>query len=242
MDILRAIQEKTQTNTRMIEITQLSKKYGRKTVLDDINLLFEPGHIYGIVGKNGAGKTTLFRCIAAIESYQGEISSPYPHLRNHIGYLETNPVFMSYLTGWEYLKLLCQSKRIKTENFEEQNIFDLPLDQYATSYSTGMKKKLALMGVLLRKNDIIILDEPFNGVDIQSNMIILEMINELKNLNKTVLISSHIFSTLSETCDMIIQLSEGRVVKTVKREDYITLEISMKKSILDEQSKKINLE
>jgi len=208
----------------MIEIKYLNKKYGNKVALENINLSFKSGQVYGIVGENGAGKTTLFRCIAGLESYQGTISSPFENIKNHLGYLETSPVFMSYITGWEYLKLLCSAKKIKTENFNEQNIFDLPLDQYANTYSTGMRKKLALMGVLLRKNNIIILDEPFNGVDIQSNMLITEIIKELKILNKTILISSHIFSSLNEICDRIILLSKGNIVKNVERNEYRTLE------------------
>jgi len=226
----------------MLVVKNLSKKYDSKKVLEDINLSFKPGQVYGIVGENGAGKTTLFRCISGLESYRGIVTSPHQCLKNHLGYLETNPIFMSYITGWEYLKLLCVAKNISTENFEEQNIFDLPLNQYAETYSTGMKKKLALMGVLLRKNDIIILDEPFNGVDIQSNIMISEIIEELRTLNKTVLISSHIFSTLSESCDEIILLSKGKVVKNVKKEDYEALELSMKQNILGKQSKRIKIE
>ncbi|MBR9922415.1 MAG: ABC transporter ATP-binding protein [Bacteroidetes bacterium] len=223
----------------MLEVKNLSKNFGSKRVLQDINLRFEPGKVYGIVGENGAGKTTLFRCISGIESHLGTVTSPYPSLKNHLGYLETTPIFMSYITGWEYLKLLCSAKNINTENFEEQNIFNLPLNQYAETYSTGMKKKLALMGVLLRKNDIFILDEPFNGVDIQSNMLITDIIEELKSLNKTVLISSHIFSTLSSICDEIILLSNGSIQKNVKKEDYEALEQSMKKSVLKKQLKKL---
>jgi len=226
----------------MLAIKNLSKNYGSKKALDNINLRFELGQIYGIVGENGAGKTTLFRCISGLESYRGIILSPYQCLKNHLGYLETNPIFMSYITGWEYLKLLCSAKKIHKDNFEKQNIFALPLNQYAETYSTGMKKKLALMGVLLRKNDIIILDEPFNGVDIQSNMIISEIIKELKSLNKTVLISSHIFSTLSETCDEIILLSKGKVIKNVSKEEYAALELSMKQNILNNKTKRIIIE
>lgn len=226
----------------MIEIKNLRKQYGEFTALNDINQTFESGKVYGIVGENGAGKTTLFKCIAGMESCQGTIHSPYENIKNHLGYLETNPIFMSYLTGWEYLKLLCVAKQIQTENFEEQNIFNLPLNQYANTYSTGMKKKLALMGVLLRKNDIIILDEPFNGVDIQSNMIITEIIGKLKRLNKTVLISSHIFSTLSESCDEILLLSKGEIVKNAKKEEYEALELSMKINVVKNKLDKINIE
>ena len=226
----------------MIEVKKLSKKYGSKVVLNDISLNFRPGHVYGIAGKNGAGKTTLFRCLAGLENYDGQIDSPFKPIKNHLAYLETNPIFMSYITGWEYLKLLCVSKNIKTENFEEQNIFNLPLDQYADTYSTGMKKKLALMGILLRKNDIIILDEPFNGVDLQSNMIILEIIDKLKVLNKTVLISSHIFSTLSNVCDEIMLISDGRIEKTVSQKDYAALEAEMKQKLTGNQLDKLIIE
>lgn len=226
----------------MIEIKQLYKKYGTKIILNNINLTFKAGQVYGIVGENGAGKTTLFRCISGLENYDGNIDSLYQPIKNHLGYLETNPIFMSYITGWEYLKLLCTSKKIDTENFEEQNIFNLPLDQYADTYSTGMQKKLALMGLLLRKNDIIILDEPFNGVDLQSNMIIFDIIEKLKKLNKTILISSHIFSTLSNVCDEIILLANGQIEKTVTKKDYESLEIEMKQKLTGNQLNKLILE
>lgn len=225
----------------MLEIKSLTKRYGTNSVLQDINLTFEPGKVYGIVGENGAGKTTLFRCIAGLESYDGTISSPFHPIKNHLGYLETNPTFMSYITGWEYLKLLCTAKKIDTENYEEQNIFSLPLDQYATQYSTGMQKKLALMGVLLRENDLFILDEPFNGVDIQSNMVITEIIKELRSLNKTIIITSHIFSTLSNICDSIIRLSQGQIINNVSQEEYKALEEDMIKNVLHNNSKKIVL-
>lgn len=226
----------------MLEIKNLTKTYGNTVALENINLDFHPGKVYGIVGENGAGKTTLFKCIAGLESYQGNISSTFHPIKDHLGYLETNPIFMSYLTGWEYLKLLCKAKNITTENFEEQNLFDLPLLEYAENYSTGMKKKLALMGVLLRKNDIIILDEPFNGVDIQSNMLISEIISELKVLKKTILISSHIFSTLNESCDKIVLLSRGKVVKQVQKDNYAALEKSMKQTVVGDKLKNIMLE
>ena len=108
------------------------------------------------------------------------------------------------------------------------NIFDLPLDQYASTYSTGMKKKLAITAILLQGNHYFIFDEPYNGVDIQSNMIITQIIHKLKELNKTVIISSHIFSTLRETCDEIHVLDEGVLVRTVQQEEFDRLESEMK--------------
>ena len=216
----------------MITIKGLTKKYGDKTVLNRIDLSFKKGNVYGVVGKNGAGKTTLFNCIAGVERYAGEIDSEFETLKNHIGILETNPVFMSLITGWEYLKLHCIARDIKEDDFESQNIFDLPLGQYASTYSTGMKKKLALMAILLQRNDVYILDEPFNGVDIQSNILISAIIEELKAKGKTVIISSHIFSTLSDTCDKIFLMEEGIISKTATADQYADLEQDMKGDVI----------
>ncbi len=225
----------------ILSVKNLSKKYGNKTVLKNINLEFEAGKIYGIVGKNGAGKTTLFKSLTSLESANGKIDSPLGNLKNHIGLLETNPLFLSRITGWEYLKLLCVARGINEDNFDKQNIFDLPLNEYVEFYSTGMKKKLAFMAILLQKNDILILDEPFNGVDIQSNIILSSLIEQLKQKNKTILISSHIFSTLSNLCDQILYLKNGQIVKSVLPQDYKTLEDEMKTDVLMNTSKEIML-
>lgn len=216
----------------MITIENLSKSYGDKTILHDINLHFEKGKVYGIVGKNGAGKTTLFRCLAGLEPHAGKIKSKYDNIKNHLGFLETNPDFMSRVTGWEYLKLFCIARNIKTDDFESQNIFELPLKQYAETYSTGMKKKLAILAILLQKNDIYILDEPFNGVDIQSNIIIIELIRTLRQQGKTIIIASHIFSTLKDSCDNIILLDEGKIKNTVSIGQFDKLEDDMKSLII----------
>ena len=122
-----------------------------------------------------------------------------------------------------------------------KNIFDLPLDQYASTYSTGMKKKLALTAILLQENDYFILDEPFNGVDIQSNIVLTEIIKELKKLNKIVLISSHIFSTLNTICDEIHLLQKGQEIKTVQKEGFKALEEEMIKISLGNRVKELEL-
>ncbi len=225
----------------MIEIKGLTKKYGDKIVLNNINLQFNKGKVYGIVGENGAGKTTLFRCISGLEKYDGEIKSELNPLKNYIGLLLTNPYFFTRITGREYLQLLCNARKIKIEDFEKQNIFNLPLNQYASTYSTGMKKKLAITAILLQKNKVFILDEPYNGVDIQSNLIITELILELKKLNKTLIISSHIFSTLNDTCDEILLLEKGELIKTVQREDFKELEEEMKTTSIGNKVKEMNL-
>ena len=225
----------------MIAIRNLSKKYGINEVLKNINIEFDKGKAYGIVGENGAGKTTLFRCIADLENYEGKITSNPNPIKNHLGLLLTEPFFFQKITGKEYIQLLCNARNIKTTDIENRNIFDLPLNQYASTYSTGMKKKLALTAILLQGNNFFILDEPFNGVDIQSNIIITEIINQLKTLDKTVIISSHIFSTLSDTCDEIHLLSNGSFIKSVQKADFQALETEMKQTTIGNKIEKLGL-
>lgn len=225
----------------MIQLKKISKKFGSLEVLKSIDFSFEQGKAYGIVGENGAGKTTLFRCLAGMESYRGNIESPYDILKNHIGFLETNPYFLSRITGKEHLQFCCHARNIKTPHLEDKNIFDLPLQQYATTYSTGMKKKLAITALLLLNDDILILDEPFSGVDIQSNMMILEILKMWKRQGKTLIISSHIFSTLEETCDEIHLLKEGVFVEKVEKEEFKKLDEKMRAVMVGDRLKNLYL-
>lgn len=211
-------------------------------VLKHVSLEFSPGKVYGIVGENGAGKTTLFRCIAGLEDYQGEITATVNPLKNHLGLLLTEPFFFSRITGKEYIRMLCNARGISLKNMEERNIFDLPLDQYASTYSTGMKKKLALTAILLQENKYYILDEPFNGVDIHSNIILTEIIRTLRALDKIVIISSHIFSTLNDTCDEIHLLRKGEQVKTVQKQEFHQLEEEMKAITIGNKIEKLQLQ
>jgi ABC-2 type transport system ATP-binding protein len=225
----------------MIEIKALSKAYGAHIVLHDIHLAFEKGMVYGIVGENGSGKTTLFKCITGLESCHGNIESQFQPLKDHIGYLPTDLFFFPKMTGREYLQLICNARKVALADVETKNIFDLPLGEYAATYSTGMKKKLALTAILLLPNEIFILDEPYNGVDIHSNMIITEIIHRLKSLGKTVLISSHIFSTLKDTCDHIHVIENGHISRSVNRDGFDALEKEMKNFTVQEKVNRLGL-
>ena len=225
----------------MIKIKELSKLFGNKEVLKNLSMEFSTGNVYGIVGENGAGKTTLFRCISGLESYSGEIISDVKPLKNHLGLLLTEPFFFTMMTGREYIRLLCNARGKTNVDIDNKNIFDLPLEQYASTYSTGMKKKLAITAILLQENEYFILDEPFNGVDIQSNIILTEIILKLKELNKIVIISSHIFSTLSDTCDEIHLLRKGEQIKSVNKTGFKDLEQEMKEITIGNLIKNLEL-
>jgi ABC-2 type transport system ATP-binding protein len=219
----------------MITIQHFSKQYGKKQVLDDLNFTLEKGKIYGLVGENGAGKTTLFRCMAGFEPHEGSVNCDYGILKNSLGFLPTDPYFFTKITGREYLQLLTNARNISPPDFDKANIFDLPLEEYAETYSTGMRKKLAFLGVLLQKNEFFILDEPFNGVDIQSNIIIKQLILNLKKAEKTVLLCSHIFSTLDDICDTIFVLKDGKITQTVEKADFAALEQEMMQTMIGDK-------
>ncbi len=225
----------------MITVTNLSKAYGKHQVLQNINLSFVSGNVYGIIGENGAGKTTLFKCLAGLENYDGAVNYSEGILKNVLGFLPTDLFFFSKITGKEYLQLLCNARKIKLDNIDDKNIFDLPLNEYAETYSTGMKKKLAITGTLLQQNKVFILDEPFNGVDIQSNLLIKEVILKLKLLNKTIILSSHIFSTLKETCDQLHLLKAGSLAKTVLKNEFHLIEEDLKDSSVGDKIARLNL-
>lgn len=225
----------------MLTIQNLHKSYGLNKVLKGINLEIHQGKVYGIVGENGAGKTTLFRCIVGFENYEGEITSELNPLKDSLGFLMTEPFFFSKITGREYIQLLCNARNVELLSLDEKNVFDLPLDHYVSTYSTGMKKKLSILAILLQDNQIFILDEPFNGVDIHSNIFIVEIIKKLKALDKTVIMSSHIFSTLSETCDEIYLLSGGIFVKKCLPAEYERMETEMREFTIGSKLDKLGL-
>lgn len=225
----------------MITITNLSKSYGFTDALIEVNLEIEPGKVYGVVGPNGAGKTTLFNCLAGLTGYTGSIAYKQKDIRNFMGFLPTEPYFLSWITAREHLQLICNARKIKNIDLDKANIFELPLDRFASGYSTGMKKKLALLGILIQQNQFFILDEPFNGVDIQSNLLISEIILALRAKGRTQIISSHILSSLTEICDHFIILKDGRVVQQANRDEFADIERQMKKAEIGDKLQRLHL-
>ncbi|WP_306641116.1 ABC transporter ATP-binding protein [Sanyastnella coralliicola] len=221
----------------MIRINNLSKSFGTEQVLKEIDVTFGPGEVHGIVGKNGAGKTTLFRCLCGLESYEGEVTPAPKQLKQHLGYLQTEPYTLPLITGREYIQLLCSSRRLPQVDIEGKNLFNLPLDKYVTAYSTGMRKKLALNAILLQENEVFILDEPFNGLDLESNIMVTELIQELKKAGKTIILSSHIFSTLTGVCDEIHFLEDGSFSGHYKQDQFAELEEEMRQKVVGQSIK-----
>ena len=203
----------------MLEIRNINVHFKNQMVLNDLNLSIEEGCILGLLGKNGAGKTTLFESLYQTISYSGDIIWKNKPLKRHmISYLETENYFYPYITGEEYLAYFTSKKEAEVKEIIER--FDLPLKKYVQYYSSGMKKKLALAGMLILDKPINILDEPFNGVDFEGVHILYGIIRQLKSENKVVIVSSHIIETLFNTCDKIALLQAGKIERIYTKEDF----------------------
>ena len=198
----------------MIYVKNLNKSYGNKIVLNNVNLNFDRGKIYGIMGENGAGKSTLFRCLTLQEGCNGEIVLPKGET---IGYLPDAPYFYPLIKGKEYIDFCIKARgqNVSEEEIEKANsLLQLPLNDYALNYSLGMKKRLIILTLMLQKSDVYILDEPFNGLDLLGSLTLKKWLRELPGQNKTVIVSSHIISSLTDICDTISYLHAGEVVET----------------------------
>ena len=206
----------------MLEISNLCVSYKKQNVLSDLNLEIQQGVILGLLGKNGAGKTTLFEAIYQELQYTGEILWQKQKMkRENISYLETDNYFYPFITGKEYLGYFNK----KSKKYEDLILkFNLPLEKFIQDYSSGMKKKIALLGMLMLDKSINILDEPFNGVDFEGVHILYDVIRELKSENKVVIVSSHIIETLFHTCDKIAILNNGKIDKIIEKENFKELQ------------------
>ncbi|WP_336960311.1 ATP-binding cassette domain-containing protein [Chryseobacterium contaminans] len=206
----------------MLEIKNVSVEFKNQKVLNNLNLSIEEGCILGILGRNGAGKTTLFESVYQSLPFSGNITWKNERLqRKQISYLETENYFYPYITGEEYLSYFSSKK--ENEIREIIGKFNLPLEKYVQYYSSGMKKKLALVGMLMLNKPINILDEPFNGVDFEGVHLLYDIIRQLKSENKVVIISSHIIETLFHTCDKIALLQNGSIQTIYNKEDFSQL-------------------
>lgn len=208
----------------MLEIKDLEVQYQDNLVLYQLNLKIEEGEVFGVLGKNGAGKTSLFESIFQSKSYRGEILYQGKKIhRSSISYLESENYFYPYITGKEYLHYFSTPENEnKIQSLTTQ--FLLPLNRYIQDYSTGMKKKIALIAILLQDKSLCILDEPFNGVDFEGVHHLYQVIEGLKNEKKTVIITSHIIETLFHTCDKIGILENGKISKIFAKEQFSELQ------------------
>lgn len=210
----------------MVEITNISKTFGEEHVLKNITHTFEQGKIHGIVGNNGSGKTVLMKCICGfLRPDTGKIivagkqvgkDTDFP---KDIGIIIENPGFLPHLSGFQNLKLLASLRKIASKYtiraVLEQVGLDADMKKPVGKYSLGMRQRLGLAQALMENPNLLILDEPLNGLDKCGSQHIRNIIKSLRADGKTVILSSHNQIDIDELCDTVCEMNDG--VLTVVR-------------------------
>ena len=209
----------------MIELLHATKKLGNQIVLNDINARFEEGKIIGIVGRNGSGKSMLFRLLCGlIYPTKGQVLVNGIDLKKQNAFplevraLIERPHFIDNMTGFENLSLLASmQKKIGSEEIERYlKLFHLDHEKNkpVSKYSLGMKQKLGIIQVLMEDADVMILDEPFSGLDKESVKEVKKILKKERSQNKTILIASHIESDIDDLCDEVYEMDTGKLSKS----------------------------
>jgi ABC-2 type transport system ATP-binding protein len=224
------------THDRLIEIAGLCKSYeSGSTVLDHLDLTIEPGSIYGFLGLNGAGKTTTIRIIAgllhqdegSVRLFGSDWSGTDLSVKSRMGFVLDEPLYFDWLSAREYLEwngrmygLSAQESRIRTTGLCE--FLDLPLTdiQQIKTFSTGMKKKTSLAAAIIHKPALVVLDEPFEGIDPLAARDIRDALSLMASKGSTILITSHILDTIERLCSHIGILHKGRMLLECRMGEY----------------------
>lgn len=217
----------------MLTIQNLHVQYNnKKEVLKGVNVSIEAGKTHGFVGLNGAGKTTLLNALYAfVRPTEGLITyQERPLQRRDIAYLEAENFFYTYMTGREYLELFPAGPS-GFPLISWQELFSLPLDEITENYSTGMRKRLALLAVLKLDKPIIILDEPFNGLDLEGTHLLTLILSRLHERGKTILITSHIYETLATCCHWIYYLINGCIDQSFSQPEFPILQEKLQRTV-----------
>ena len=211
----------------MLQIKKLSKNYGTKKAVCNLSLVVENGDIMGFIGKNGAGKTTTLKaCLGIISINDGEIlldgtsvlKEPIACKRK-MAYVPDNPQLDEYMTGLQYLNFICdiyevpsQKRKQKFERLTSAFQMEPYLNNLISSYSHGMKQKLALIAAFSHTPKLLILDEPFVGLDPEAFVILKEQMKELCASGNSVLFSSHILDVVEKVCNKISVIKQGHLL------------------------------
>lgn len=211
----------------IIKIRSLSKKYGEKQVLNDIDLDIYPGQIIGYIGPNGAGKSTTVKVLTGIiQDYSGEVTvwgkslkDNLMEIKKSIGYIPELAELYDLLTPREYLMFIGKLYHIEDHVINERaermlNEFGLlpNIDQRMDSFSKGMRQKILLTSGLLHNPSIVILDEPLSGLDANAVILVKELLQVLKQEGKTIFYCSHMMDVVEKVSDRIVLIDKGRIV------------------------------
>ena len=211
----------------MILIEKLTKRYGEATIFEQVDLTLHPGTISGLVGENGCGKTTLMRCICGFtKPTEGRVTVLDQVIGKDVdfapstGVIIENSGFLNQYSARQNLALLADisGKADKRRIDEVIRLVGLDPDskKHVGKYSLGMTQRLAIAQAIMEDPDILILDEPFNGLDKQGQADIHDLLQSLKAQGKTILLASHSAGDISRACDMIFEFLHGKITKVVQ--------------------------
>lgn len=218
----------------MVEIKGLCKSYDNKRVVDNLDLTINDGEIYGFIGHNGAGKTTTIKCLIGILSFEsGEIlidglsikDKPI-ECKRKIAYIPDNPDLYNYMSGIDYLNFIGDVFNVANEERVKRidkyaGIFELTdsLANPISSYSHGMRQKLAIIAAWLHEPDLIVMDEPFVGLDPKASHDLKLMMRELCDRGGSIFFSTHVLEVAEKLCDKVAIIKQGQLIKSGTMEE-----------------------
>ena len=218
----------------MLKIEHLTKKYDNIKAVDDLSLRILPGEVYGFIGHNGAGKTTTLKSTAGILSFdEGSIFIDGDSMRDNpisckkkMAYIPDNPDLYDYMSGMQYLNFIADifeisasERKEKIEKYAEAFELSSHLGQLISAYSHGMKQKLAIISAWIHSPKLILMDEPFVGLDPKAAYILKEMMREHCNAGGAIFFSTHVLDVAEKLCDKVAIIKNGRLIKSGTMEE-----------------------
>ena len=218
----------------MLNIEHLTKGYGEKKAVDDLSLHIVPGEIYGFIGHNGAGKTTTLKSVAGILQFdEGEITIDGISIKENsleckrkFAYIPDNPDLYDYMTGIKYLNFIADIFGVGANERQERirkyaDAFELTADlaQPIAAYSHGMKQKLAIISAWLHEPKLILMDEPFVGLDPKAAHLLKEMMREMCDEGGAIFFSTHVLEVAEKLCDKVAIIKSGRLIRSGTMEE-----------------------
>ncbi len=218
----------------MLRIEHLTKTYADKKAVDDLSLHINPGEIYGFIGHNGAGKTTTLKsCVGILEFDEGEIYIDGVSIKDDpiackskIAYIPDNPDLYDYMSGAKYLSFIADIFKVPLDERKEKinkyaELFEIKKDLGSSiqSYSHGMKQKLAVISALIHSPRLVILDEPFVGLDPKSAFTLKQIMREICDEGGAIFFSTHVLEVAEKLCDKVAIIKEGRLIKSGSMEE-----------------------
>lgn len=218
----------------MLSISHLTKIYGDKKAVDDLSLHIAPGEIYGFIGHNGAGKTTTLKSVVGILQFdEGEITIGGVSIKDdpiackkQIAYIPDNPDLYDFMSGIKYLNFVADIFEVGAEERQGRikkyaDMFELTNDlaQPISAYSHGMKQKLAIIAAWMHNPKLIIMDEPFVGLDPKASFLLKEMMREVCKEGGAIFFSTHVLEVAEKLCDKVAIIKSGKLIRSGTMEE-----------------------